>query len=136
MLWQKNVRVADWVTRFTVGDDYRWDTLLLPYDIEGTRVQAWSLARIGILTKKELRDVEASLLALSQAVSEGEVVVKPEDEDCHTVIERYLTERLGDVGKKIHTGRSRNDQVLVALRLFLRERLRNVARRTVEIART
>lgn len=136
MLWQKNVRVADWVTRFTVGDDYRWDTLLLPYDIEGTRVQAWSLARIGILTKKELRDVEASLLALSQAVSEGEVVVKPEDEDCHTVIERYLTERLGDVGKKIHTGRSRNDQVLVALRLFLRERLRNVARRTIEIART
>ena len=135
MLWQKDVRVADWVTRFTVGDDYRWDTLLLPYDIEGTRVQAWSLARIGILTKHELRDVEAALLDMERIVAAGEIGVRPEDEDCHTVIERYLTERLGDVGKKIHTGRSRNDQVLVALRLFLRDQVRESARKAADVAR-
>lgn len=135
MLWQKDVRVEDWVTRFTVGDDYRWDTLLLPYDIEGTRVQAWSLVQIGVLAEAEREAVDAALDDLARAVAAGEVVVTPQDEDCHTVIEQYLTARLGDVGKKIHTGRSRNDQVLVALRLFLCDHLRGIARQTAGVAR-
>ncbi len=127
MLWQKDTRVEDWVTRFTVGEDYLWDTLLLPYDVEGTRAHAWGLAHIDVLTAEEHAQVEAALDALAEAAAAGDVVVRPQDEDCHTVIEGYLTERLGAVGKKIHTGRSRNDQVLAALRLFLRQRLRHVA---------
>lgn len=136
MLWQKDVTVADWVTRFTVGDDYRWDTILLPYDIAGTRVQAWSLARIGVLTEDDLARTEEALDALARRYAEGGVQVRPEDEDCHTVVERYLTEQLGDLGKKIHTGRSRNDQVLVALRLFLVDGLRRLGARTTHIAET
>ncbi len=135
MLWQKETRVEDWVTRFTVGEDYRWDTLLLPYDIEGTRTQAWALLQLGIVTPDEFTAVETALADLLQKVEAGATVVTPADEDCHTVIEQFLTQRLGETGKKIHTGRSRNDQVLVALRLFLKECIQATACDTAELAR-
>ena len=122
-IWHKGTQAEDWVTRFTVGDDYRWDTILLPYDIRGTRAHAWGLAQIGVLTEEERAQVSDALATLAEAVQAGEVVVTPADEDAHTVIEHHLTEVLGAVGEKIHTGRSRNDQVLAALRLFLREQL-------------
>ena len=134
-LWQKSTRVEDWVTRFTVGEDYRWDTLLLPYDIQGTREHAWGLAEIGVLTETELEEATTALERLLEAVAAGGVTVNPSDEDCHTVIENYLTAEIGDVGKKIHTGRSRNDQVLTAIRLFLRDRLEAVASRASDIVR-
>jgi argininosuccinate lyase len=134
MLWDKGTKAEGWVTRFTVGEDYRWDTLLLPYDIEATLAHAWGLAQIGILTGEELSATEAVLAELENEVRAGRVVVTPEDEDCHTVIEQFLTERLGDTGKKIHTGRSRNDQVLAALRLFLREELRRIGGITAALA--
>ncbi|QXD14378.1 argininosuccinate lyase [Rhodocaloribacter litoris] len=134
MLWQKDTRVEDWVTRFTVGEDYRWDTLLLPYDIEGTRAHAWGLAQIGLLSAEEFARIEDALGQLLADYEAGHVTVTPADEDCHTVIETYLTEHLGEVGKKIHTGRSRNDQVLTALRLFLREQLRARGRQVHALA--
>lgn len=134
VLWHKGTKAEDWVTRFTVGEDYRWDTLLLPYDIEATLAHAWGLNQIGILSDEELSDVENALADLHREYEAGNVAVRPEDEDCHTVIEGFLTERLGDVGKKIHTGRSRNDQVLAALRLFLRESLRHVAEQVIVLA--
>ena len=133
MLWDKGQSVAAWVQRFTVGEDYRWDTLLLPYDIEGTRAHAAGLHRIGILSDAELRAVSEALDALKAEVAAGRVVVRPEDEDAHTVIETYLTERLGDTGKKIHTGRSRNDQVLAAIRLFLKDGLREAGRQVARL---
>lgn len=123
MLWKKTTDVKDWVTRFTVGDDYIWDTYLLPYDVRGTLGHAQGLVTIGILTEDELAQVSAHLENLVQAHARGEVTVRPEDEDCHTVIEQYLTAQLGSIGKKIHTGRSRNDQVLTALRLFVKDQL-------------
>lgn len=131
-LWQKGKAAEDWVTRFTVGDDYRWDTLLLPYDIDASLGHAWGLAQIEILTSDEYERIERTLADLR----DSDVQVRPEDEDCHTVIENYLTDKLGDVGKKIHTGRSRNDQVLAALRLFLRDRLRQTAGRAGDVVRT
>ncbi len=134
-LWQKGTPAADWVTRFTVGEDYRWDTLLLPFDVRSTEAHAWGLAQIGVLTQDELKDIQHTLNEFRAAVERGEVDVRPEDEDCHTVIENYLTERLGETGKKIHTGRSRNDQVLAALRLYLRERMTSIAARTADIVR-
>lgn len=133
-LWQKGVAVEDWVTRFTVGEDYRWDTLLLPYDVTATLAHARGLVQIGILTSEELAAVDEALADLRREAEEGNVVVTPQDEDCHTVIEQFLTERLGEAGKKIHTGRSRNDQVLAALRLFLRESLQGLGREVVRLA--
>ena len=125
-LWNKGTDAADWVTRFTVGEDHVWDTYLLPYDIKGTRVQAWALNHIDILSDDELKAIESALDELDMLVSSGAVVVRQEDEDCHTVIERFLTEKLGETGRRIHTGRSRNDQVLIALRMFLREAGREI----------
>jgi argininosuccinate lyase len=133
-LWHKGTDAEDWVTRFTVGDDYRWDTMLLPYDITGTRGHVWGLAQIGVLSGDELEQVEATLDALDAKAHAGEVVVTPEDEDCHTVVEQYLTSELGEVGKKVHAGRSRNDQVLAALRLFLRDQLRSLGQQTADLA--
>ena len=133
-LWQKGTSAADWVTRFTVGEDYRWDQLLLPHDIRATLAHAWGLQTIDILSGDELREVELALDELQSEFQAGRVTVRPEDEDCHTVIENYLTNRLGETGKKIHTGRSRNDQVLAALRLYLREALRTIASRVEDIA--
>lgn len=134
-LWQKGTSAADWVTRFTVGDDFLWDRLLLPYDIRATLAHAWGLETIDILTRDELHEVESALEDLQAEFDAGHITVRPEDEDCHTVIEHFLTERLGETGKKIHTGRSRNDQVLAALRLYLREALQTIALRIDDIAR-
>jgi len=134
MLWQKDHNIEDWVIRFTVGDDYRWDSILLPFDIEGTRAHAWALARIDILTENEYRDVLTSLNDLQKEVENGNISVSIEDEDCHTVIEQYLTRKLGETGEKIHTGRSRNDQVLTALRLFLRSYIYTIGKQTCTIA--
>lgn len=122
-IWHKGTAAEDWVTRFTVGEDWRWDTILLPYDLEGTRAHAWALGHVGVLTEAEVAEVAAGLDAIRSGWERGEVVVRAEDEDMHTVIERELTARLGEAGKKIHAGRSRNDQVLTALRLWLREAL-------------
>lgn len=125
-LWDKGLPVSDWVTRFTVGNDPQWDTMLLPYDLRGTEAHVWGLAQIGILTNDEHRQIAAVLDELEKKWESGDLVVEVADEDCHTVIERALTERLGETGKKIHAGRSRNDQVLVALRLWLRDAVKAV----------
>ncbi len=133
-LWSKGRAAESWVIRFTVGDDYLWDRLLLPYDAAGTRAHAQGLHEIGILDDAEMRGIDEALDALENAIEGGGVVVQPEDEDAHTVVERFLVEKLGDVGKKIHTGRSRNDQVLTALRLFLKDQLRALGRGTASLS--
>ena len=134
-LWQKDgTTTDDWVTRFTVGDDYKWDRLLLPYDVQATRAHAWGLQQIDVLSEEELQEAEDALDALLDAVEAGDVTVTPEDEDGHTVIERFVTDEAGEVGKKIHTGRSRNDQVLAALRLYLRDALAGVGRQVAGLS--
>ncbi len=133
-LWSKGQSTEDWVIRFTVGDDYLWDKLLLPYDARGTRAHARGLRQIGLLSKAEMQDIDGALDALGAAIDAGEVTITPQDEDAHTVIERFLTARLGDTGKKIHTGRSRNDQVLTALRLFLKDQTRTLGRGCADLA--
>ena len=123
-IWDKGTTTADdWVTRFTVGDDYEWDRQLLPYDVKATRGHAWGLRQIDVLTEEEWQTAQAALDALLEAFEAGDVTVTQEDEDSHTVIERFLTEEAGDVGRKLHTGRSRNDQVLAALRLYFQDAL-------------
>ena len=129
-LWNKGVAVDDRVLRFTVGDDYLWDRLLLPYDARATRAHAAGLVAAGVLSADEFAALDGALRAFEADVAAGAVDIRPEDEDAHTVLERYLTDRAGSVGKKVHTGRSRNDQVLAALRLALKDRLADLARGT------
>ena len=134
-LWDKGTTtVDDWVTRFTVGDDYQWDRLLLPYDVRATRAHAWGLHDIGVLSAAEWETVQNALDALLDAYRDGRVTVTRDDEDSHTVIEQFVTQRAGDVGRKIHTGRSRNDQVLAALRLYLRDKLADIGSRAVDLS--
>jgi argininosuccinate lyase len=108
------------IEEYTVGDDPVLDLRLIPYDIAGSRAHARMLHRIDVLTEEELRKLNEGLDQILKAHAVGEFVIEREDEDCHTAIERYLVARHGDVGKKIHTGRSRNDQVLTAVALWLR----------------
>lgn len=135
-IWQKRSSATpeEWVTRFTVGDDYQWDRVLLPYDVTATRAHAWGLRQIDILSAEEWTRVQSALDTLLEAFEAGDVTVTPEDEDCHTVLERVVTEEAGEAGRKIHTGRSRNDQVLAALRLFLREALVDLGARAADLS--
>jgi len=122
-IWFKGTETASWVTRFTVGDDHIWDLELLPFDAAASLAHATGLAQAGILTEQELTSIQEAFAGLADDVEAGNIEITVEDEDCHTVIERYLVEKIGEVGKKIHTGRSRNDQVLAALRLWMRHQL-------------
>jgi len=114
------------VEKFTVGQDYILDQVLIPFDIKASMAHAKGLHKIKILTTEELQTIEKGLYEILERLKNHDFFILPEDEDCHTAIEKFLTENYGEVGKKIHTGRSRNDQVLVAMRLYERERLETV----------
>ncbi|MFO8099615.1 MAG: argininosuccinate lyase [Salinibacter sp.] len=135
-LWHKGSEdaVDDWATRFTVGSDYEWDRRLLPYDVRATRAHAWGLRQIDVLSEEEFTQIGEALDALRAAFDDGAVTVTPADEDSHTVIERFVTDRAGDAGRKLHTGRSRNDQVLAALRLYLRDALAQIGGQVAALA--
>jgi argininosuccinate lyase len=134
-LWKKNDSKSDPVIeRYTAGTDYIFDMRLMPYDITASRAHAKELTRIGILSKNELADISDAFDSLAQDWAHGKIVITPEDEDCHTVIENYLVEKIGVAGKKIHTGRSRNDQVLTAVRLYLKAYLQKIYSSTQDLA--
>ena len=126
-LWDKGYDVDSFVERFTAGEDYILDMRILPHDIKATKVHAEVLHRAGILSDEELSKIKSALDELLKLYEEGRVEIRIEDEDCHTVIENFLTEKFGEIGKKIHTARSRNDQVLTALRLYYREVLKDIS---------
>ncbi|PIX59300.1 MAG: argininosuccinate lyase [Lysobacterales bacterium CG_4_10_14_3_um_filter_64_11] len=124
LLWQKpGTRIDERIQRFLAGEDVRLDRQLLGYDIRASRAHANGLQRIGVLSDHECHALCAELDALAEDWQAGRFVLDERFEDMHSAIESRLIERLGDVGRKIHTGRSRNDQVLVALRLYLRDAL-------------
>ncbi len=111
------------IERFTVGNDYLLDQRLVPYDCEASAAHAEMLCAAGVLTEGELTALQAALHEIVDLNRAGQFPIAPEDEDCHTAIENFLTERCGDAGGKIHTARSRNDQVLTALRLYEKDAL-------------
>ena len=121
-LWSKGdgATLDALIEEYTVGDDPTLDLRLIPHDVVASRAHARMLRRIGILDDAELRLLEEGLDRILAAHAVGDFVIDREDEDCHTAIERFLVARHGDVGRKIHTGRSRNDQVLTAVSLWLR----------------
>jgi len=135
-LWQKSDTVIDpRIMRFLAGEDVVLDRELLPFDIRASHAHAAGLARIGILTADENAAIARELDALAADFASGEFVLDARYEDGHSAIEARLTERLGDTGRRIHTGRSRNDQVLVASRLYLCARLGELRALCMSIAR-
>ena len=119
-LWDKGAPLDALIEDYTVGDDPTLDQRLVPHDVEGSRAHARMLHAIDVLDADELASLLEALDAVEACWRAGDFVIERSDEDVHTAVERFLVERLGDVGKKIHTGRSRNDQVLVDLRLWQR----------------
>jgi argininosuccinate lyase len=138
LLWQKpGVKVDARIQRFLAGEDVILDREFFLFDIEASRAHAEGLQRIGILTADELEGMSRELAVLADDFSAGRFVLDEQFEDGHSAIEARLIERLGDTGRRIHTGRSRNDQVLVATRLWLKDRLARVAalcRESAEVA--
>lgn len=126
-LWEKSVQVTDEIDRFTVGHDRELDLYLAPYDVLGSMAHVTMLHSIGLIADNELQPLLSELKKIYQLAREGKFVIEDGIEDVHSQVELMLTRSLGDMGKKIHSGRSRNDQVLVDLKLFTREKLREVA---------
>ena len=126
-LWDKGFDTNALVEDYTVGNDQELDMRLARYDVQGSLAHIRMLETIGLLTAEELEVLGAGLEQIAREIEAGDFVIEPESEDIHSQVELMLTRRLGDVGKKIHSGRSRNDQVLVDLKLFLREELKEIA---------
>ena len=120
-LWQKNYTLDSMMEHFTVRNDYIYDEELVVSDAIGSAAHAKGLNKIGILSDEECRKLLAGLDRIVQLRQSDAFPITVSDEDCHTAIEGFLTKELGDAGKKIHTGRSRNDQVQTALRIYMRE---------------
>ena len=126
-LWEKNFEINKEIERFTVGRDREMDMYLAKYDVLGSMAHITMLESIGLLEKDELTQLLAELKNIYRSCEQGEFVIEDDVEDVHSQVEMLLTRKLGDMGKKIHSGRSRNDQVLVDLKLFTRHQLKDIA---------
>jgi len=123
-LWDKGITIDRSVERFTVGNDREMDLFLAPYDVQGSMAHIIMLESIGLLEREELSQLLAELKKIYHSIQENRFVIEEGVEDVHSQVELLLTRALGDVGKKIHSGRSRNDQILLDLHLFARSELR------------
>ena len=132
-LWEKNIDVNPEIERFTVGKDRELDLFLAPYDVMGSLAHSAMLATIGMLTEEEKNSLHAELRNIYAAIEKGEFIIEEGVEDVHSQVELMLTRKLGDTGKKIHSGRSRNDQVLLDLKLFTRKELQEVCEAVKEL---
>ncbi len=126
-LWNKGFEPDKAIEKFTVGQDRELDLRLARYDVQGSMAHIKMLESIGLLTKEELDTLLPALQQIADEIERGEFTIEEGVEDVHSQVEFLLTERLGDVGKKIHSGRSRNDQVLVDLKLFFRDELKHIS---------
>lgn len=125
-LWEKNFEVNKEIERFTVGRDRELDLYLAKYDVLGSMAHITMLETIGLLQKDELDKLLTELKKIYAIADKGEFKIEPDVEDVHSQVELMLTRKLGDIGKKIHSGRSRNDQVLLDLKLFTRHELKEI----------
>ena len=132
-LWEKSVQVNQEIERFTVGRDREMDIYLAKHDVLGSMAHITMLESIGLLQKEELAQLLAELKQIYALAERGEFFIEEGVEDVHSQVELMLTRKLGDVGKKIHSGRSRNDQVLLDLKLFTRAQIKEIAEETEEL---
>lgn len=126
-LWDKGYSIDRWIESFTVGRDRELDLKLAKHDVQGSIAHIAMLESIGLLTAEEHKTLDAELRNIAAEIEDGKFTIEEGIEDVHSQVEQMLTQRLGDMGKKIHSGRSRNDQVLVDLKLFYREELCTLA---------
>lgn len=126
-LWTKNVSMTQEIEKFTIGKDREMDLYLAKYDVLGSMAHITMLESIGLLKADELKALLAELKSIYAQADKGEFVIEDGVEDVHSQVEMILTRKLGDIGKKIHSGRSRNDQVLVDLKLFIRDQIKDIA---------
>jgi len=132
-LWQKGAAAHEKVDSFTVGKDREYDLVLAQYDCEASMAHAKMLGSIGLITTAEAQQLCKVLEALKEDAEKGVFTIENEFEDMHSKIEHVLTEKLGDLGKKIHTARSRNDQVLVAMHLYLKQELTEIKTQVIAL---
>jgi len=125
-IWQKSVNVNELVENFTVGRDREFDQEMAAFDVLGSLAHTQMLESIGLMSGEELMLVQKELKNIYNEIQKGDFTIAPEVEDIHSQVELLLTQRIGEAGKKIHSGRSRNDQVLVDLKLFFRYQLQQV----------
>ena len=132
-LWDKGFEIQDKIERFTIGRDREMDLYLAEADVLGSMAHITMLESIGLLQADELKQLLAELRNIHAQIKRGEFVIEEGIEDVHSQVELMLTRKLGDIGKKIHSGRSRNDQVLVDLKLFIRRQLKDIASDVMEL---
>lgn len=125
-IWDKGKPVNELIQRYTVGRDKEMDLMLAKYDVIGSLAHIKMLESIGLLSSQELNQLSGGLKDLLEVIDRGDFVIEEGVEDVHSQVELLLTRKYGDMGKKIHSGRSRNDQVLLDLKLFTRERLKQI----------
>ena len=135
-LWEKNIQLNHDVETYTIGRDREMDMYLASYDVLGSLAHITMLQSIGLLTAEELTTLTAELRKIHQEIADGKFTIEDGIEDVHSEVELLLTQRLGDIGKKIHSGRSRNDQVLVDLRLFIRSEIEDVVKHVTVLFKT
>jgi argininosuccinate lyase len=133
-IWEKGFSVNDKIERFTVGQDRELDMYLAPFDMLASKAQAKMLASIGMISQEEESQLLTGLDELLSQVENGTFVIEQDFEDVHSKIEYYLTDKFGDAGKKIHVARSRNDQVLTAIQLFIKDYTEKIGAKILELA--
>jgi argininosuccinate lyase len=132
-IWQKNIEVNKDIESFTVGKDRELDLEMAAFDVLGSLAHVEMLESIGLLTAPELAEIQVALKKIYAEIEAGEFKIEDTVEDVHSQVEWLLTQRIGEAGKKIHSGRSRNDQVLVDLKLFFRDRIEVMVDNTVTL---
>jgi len=132
-LWEKGYTLDPLIERFTVGKDYLTDMKLIRYDVIASIAHAEMLAKVGYLSNEELEKLKIALKKLSDLIDSNQFSISPDEEDCHTAIENFLVREVGEIGKKIHMARSRNDQVLTALRLLYKDELKKIEKLIQEL---
>lgn len=132
-LWDKGYSEDERIDRFTVGRDRELDLHLAPFDVVGTMAHITMLETIGLLQKDELQTLLAELKKIYKSAQDGNFVIEDDIEDVHSQVELMLTRTLGDMGKKVHSGRSRNDQVLLDLKLYIRAQIEDVVARLMKL---
>jgi len=133
-LWQKeNTTVSQLIEKFTVGRDKEFDLLLAKYDVQGSIAHAKMLGEVGLMTKQESDKAVEALEQIAEEIENSKFKIENDVEDVHSQVELLLTQRIGDIGKKIHSGRSRNDQVAVDIKLYLRAEIVSIKNETKEL---
>ncbi len=135
-LWSKGTQATDLVEEFTVGNDRILDMRLAKYDVIGSMAHIRMLESIGLLTPEELETLTEALNLILEEIEQGDFTLEDDVEDIHSQVELLLTRRLGDIGKKIHSGRSRNDQVLVDVKLYLKDEVLDLKGEVMQLFRT